>query len=357
MVWTLLSMVLCLGSMLASQSHQESQAAAMTHTQDLRALNSETARAQSLALTSLLDLQVGNQDSHWPDYQDCATSVESLLLTSAASQIPSSDFTTVVSSLTQWRDGLTIAHHDAASSGLVSGALDSIQTYYTAVSAAISAQISATEDQISSDTPYIALGIVASVLGALGFVVVSVLTARRSHRVINIGLTIGLLSIVGAIVCSGIYAARSAEISDTDSRVANLAQAQADVWDMRSSDALFVLDPGSSATHRNTSGDLMDSIGSELASVAAGSDVSDLQDAQDTLQTSQDPGGWSTAVLNDSMWDDIGDWLDSAISLDTLDSASMVVPALSYVVIVAGCCVVAVIATLAGIHARTKEYL
>ena len=360
-VWTLLSTVLCLASILASQSHQQSSAGAMVHAQDLRDLRSEVSHAQSLALASLLDPQTDEGADRWDSYLGSRTQIDLLLLTSAASADHPTDLGGVADFLRVWQENLSVAHHDALAPETSGIDVRDVTASFDDVMAAIGAESSATADQGSSSTPFIVLSIVASVLGGLGFVVVSVVTARRSHRVINIGLSIGLLAIIAAIVAVGIYASRSADIATTDSRAATLSQAQSDVWTAQAQDILSVLEPDSWQSHTASAGDLILSAQHNLAGFPAlnlsPSDISTLGQTQSTIASTEDLETRKELVTNETPWKDVADTIGTLIDQQRPDSHNLVVPAVGYVITVATCCVIAIIATLAGIHARTKEYL
>ena len=354
-VWTLVSTVLCLASVLASQSHQESSAGALIHAQDLRDLRCEVAQAQATALTSLVGPQSSSSDL-WDAYVSSRTQIDLLLLGSAASAAHPADLGPVADTLRVWQENLAVTRHDALGPGMAAGATGDITASYTDVMSAIAAELSATADQESSSTPFIVLSLLASVLGGLGFVVVSVLTARRSHRVINIGLSIGLLAIIAAIVAVGVYANRSGEISVTDTRIAALSQAESDTWDSLTQDSLSVLEPDSWQSHTGLAGDLLTSVQNNLDGLSPVADITALTTTQSDIASADDPDARSALVTDLSPWQATASAIDAAIDAARPDSADLVVPALGYVVTVATCCVIAIIATLAGIHARTKEY-
>ena len=358
-VWTLVSTVLCLASILASQSHQEASAGALIHAQDLRDLRSEAAQAQATALATLAGSQSSQADL-WTSYVDSRAQIDLLLLGSAASAVQPADLGHVADTLRTWQDNIAVAHHDALGPGMAAGAVTDITASYTDVMSAIATELAATAGQESSSTPFIVLSLLASVLGGLGFVVVSVLTARRSHRVINIGLSIGLIAIIAAIVAVGVYASRSSEISVTDTRIAALSQAESDTWDILTNDTLSVLDPASWQSHVGVAGSILESMQDNLNALSPTSGLtaplSDLAAAQSAIASAEDTDARSALVTDLGSWQTTASALGAAIDAARPDSADLVVPALGYVVTVATCCVIAIIATLAGIHARTKEY-
>jgi len=359
-VWTLVSTVLCLASVLASQSHQETSAGALVHAQDLRDLRSEVTHAQSAALISLIDPQTTGADS-WKTYDDSRTQVDLLLLGAAASAVHPADLQDVATALGDWQDTCAVAHHDALGAGMAPDATTQITSSYADVLEAITWQLNATSNQESSSTPFIVLSIVASVLGGLGFVVVSVVTARRSHRVINIGLSVGLLAIIAAIVTVGVYANQSGKISVTDSRIASLSTAESDVWTSLSEDALSILEPDSSQTHTVSATNSVSSASTAVNSAnpvysSVSTSVSALTKSQSTISSTSDPDARKALIQDQSVWQDAANAISAAIDAERPASMSLVVPALGYVITVATCCVIAIIATLAGIHARTKEY-
>ena len=358
-VWTLVSTVLCLASVLASQSHQEASAGALIHAQDLRDLRSEVSQAQATALTSLVGSHASSADL-WKSYVDSRTQIDLLLLGSAASAAHPTDLGHVADTLRTWQENIAVTHHDASGSGISSTASADITASYTTVMSAIETELNATTNQESSSTPFIVLSILASVLGGLGFVIVSILTARRSHRVINIGLSIGLLAIIAAIVAVGVYANHSGQISDTDSRISVLSQAQSDTWDVLTDDTLSVLEPEVWQSHVGAGAILLKSVQDNLNGMSSAADIGTPLDTlaatQSDITTINDADGRTVLVTNLSPWQDTASAISSEIDVIRPDSADLVVPALGYVVTVATCCVIAIIATLAGIHARTKEY-
>jgi len=359
-VWTLVSTVLCLISVLASQSHQEASAGALVHAQDLRDLRSEVSQAQATALTSLIDPQGTGGANLWNLYGKSRTQVDLLLLGSAASATHPTDLGDVANALRTWQEDLAVAHHDATGLGMTAAAISGITSDYTAMMNTINAELDSTASQESSSTPFIVLSILASSLGGLGFVVVLIVTARRSHRVINIGLSIGLLAIVAAIVAVGIYANHSGQISDTDSRIATLSQAESDTWDVLSNDAVSVLDPGSWTSHTDLATSLLTSVQDNLVNLPPPTPITSplaaLVSTQSTIASTADTDARSALVTDLDPWQTEASAISAAIDSERPDSASLVVPALGYVITVATCCVIAIIATLAGIHARTKEY-
>ena len=358
-VWTLVSTVLCLASVLASQSHQEASAGALIHAQDLRDLRSEVSEAQAMALTSLIDPE-GSGTNLWASYGDSRTQIDVLLLGSAASAAHPADLGDVADALRTWQEDLAVAHHDALGPGMTPDAVPGITADYTAVTDAISTELAGAADQESSSTPFIVLSILASSLGGLGFVVVLVVTARRSHRVINIGLSIGLLAIIAAIVAVGVYANKSGQITVTDTRIAALSQAESDTWDVLSNDAVSVLDPGSWTSHTDLATNLLTSVQDNLVNLPPPAPITSplaaLVSTQSAIASTADTDARSALVTDLDPWQTEVSAISSAINSARPDSESLVVPALGYVVTVATCCVIAIIATLAGIHARTKEY-
>jgi len=359
-VWTLVATVLCLGSILASQAHQESSAASLIHAQDLRDLQSEVSHAHAEALTSFLDSGVTGQ-GQWDSFQTSRTQIDILLLTSAASANYPEDLSEIASTLRAWQDQLTLAHRDARdvpSDELPDLDIDQVTASFSAVTDAIGSEVATTSDQGSASNPFTVMSILASVLGGVGFVIVSVVVARRSHRVINIGLTIGLLAIIGAIVAVGVYASRSSQISVTDSRIATLAQAQSDTWNTQTLSALSVLDPDSWQSHTRDASELTTLIRANLNGFSGPTTtLIALADAQETLAVTDDTAERSAQVLDGIPWKNAAAAISAALDQERPDTSSLVVPALGYVITVASCCVIAIIATLAGIHARTKEYL
>ena len=358
-VWTLVSTVLCLASVLASQSHQEASAGSLIHAQDLRDLRSEVSQAQALALTSLINPNDSGIEL-WSSYTDSRTHIDLLLLASAASAAHPTDLGNVADALRIWQEDVAVTHHDAVGPGIAPSATLEITASYTDAINAINAELAAAAAQESSSTPFIVLSILASVLGGLGFVVVLVITARRSHRVINIGLSIGLIAIIAAIVSVGVYANRSGQISVTDTRITSLSQAETDAWDSLSRDALSVLEPGAWQSQTDLADTHVTSVRDNLAKLtgvsSASSAMYDLNSRQSSINGTEDLDSRTALVLDETPWQNITTAINTTIDSERPDSTNLVVPALGYVITVATCCVIAIIATLAGIHARTKEY-
>jgi hypothetical protein len=189
------------------------------------------------------------------------------------------------------------------------------------------------------------VSIVAAAFAVAGFLAAAVITARRSRRVVNAGLTTGLLAVIGIVAMAGVYASQVSRISTADSSFARLTQAEANVWDARSQVALAVLDPGQSPSPLGEAGSLLTTATSALGGDGVATDLANLSTAltNGTLTVGSDL--WQTTIAG----------LDSA-GHNRPDPAGLVVSATPAVIIVSGLGVVAAIAALAGIHARTKEY-
>ena len=352
-VWTLLSAVLCVGSILASQSQQESSASAMVHAQDLRDLRSSVSHAQASALSSLLQ---ASDAPAWKAYEDARDRVDQFMLASAASANSPAEMNQIASAIRHWQDDLILAHQSKLSDNttLLKDLLDSFTTVTTRIGDAYSSA-----SQGPSTAPFITMGIIASILGGLGFLMVAFATARRSHRVINIGLSIGLLAVIGAIVVVGIYASRSSQISVLDSRISSLSEAEVHTWDSQALAALSVLDVDSWTTHvmdaQSHGGSLRKALSS--AGFDLGKPVEGLILRLDQIADATDPDLRTSLVVDSEPWESMDLVLRNAIEAERPSSGSLVVPAMSYVILLTSFCIVAVIAALAGIHTRTKEYV
>jgi len=352
-VWTLLATALCIASVVATGSHQQSAAATMIQDQNLRDLRTEVAHAQALAFTYCLD----PQDPAWTAYQTSSDQIDTWLLTAAANASNPSDLTGVASAIRQWQDGIVIAHQEAQTTGVSASTAQSLQTLYSAIDAQITAHSTPVGAHQSASVAFLVIGLVMAGIGVLGFLAGLVLTARRTRRFLNIGLAVGLLAMVGTVTVIGVYAGHSAAAQQVDSRVAIVSEAQAQTWDSQSMAAMSVLDPLQASSYEAQTRTLVQDIQATLTrNGLANKFVDDLNQRQDTIANTSDPAQRSSLIVDSSPWTSQASVLGSMISSDRPDEDSLVVQALWYIVMVAAACVIAIIATLAGIHARTREY-
>jgi hypothetical protein len=357
-IWTLLATALCIGSVLATQTQQESSAATMLHAQDLRDLRSAVAKTHATGLSLMTSPM--NSDLI-AAYDQVRSTTDHLILASAGSYVGHGDMGSVISSIRTWQDDLAVSLHIISNGSVDPLRVSLLDTEFRNVTTAIDQAYSSVSVDATSTTPFIIIGIIASVLGGLGFVMVSVVTARRSRRIINPGLTIGLLAVIAAIVTVGFYASKSAEISVVDSRISAFSQAQADTWTSRAQVAMGVLDPDQWSTHLTQAQTTAHSIQPTVMKVVAFID-SDLEEGFTTLSSAVDSlvtdSSSAPHTLSSNLpWLDLAQTLSNLIDDERLTEDNLVVPAMWYTALLALLCVVAVVFLLSGLHSRTKEYL
>jgi len=325
----------------------------MIQDQNLRDLRSEVAHAQALATTYLL----APTDSEWKAYQTSSDQIDTWLLTAASNASNPADLTVVASAIRHWQDGITLAHQEAATASVSASTAQALQTAYALVGEQITTQLTAAGAHRSASIAFLVIGLVMAGIGVLGFLAGLVLTARRTRRLVNVGLAIGLVAMIGTLSVIGAYTGQSAFAQSVDSRVAVLSEAQATTWDSWSMAAMSVLDPDRASSYDAQATKLVAEVQANLSQNGlATSDIDALVQRQGTIATTTDPAQRSSLIVDASPWQTQASDLESMISADRPDQDSLVVQALWYVVMVAAACVLAVISTLAGIHARTKEY-
>jgi len=352
-VYTLVVTVFGVVAVTAAQTEQQSRAETITHAQDVRDLRVEVAQAQASALASLLDPQGGD----WTTYQQVSSTIDLSLLTAAASASHPSDLEATASGIRQWRDDITVAHNQATSAASAPDATTVDTAYHTQVVAALSGDAGVTTDDQASWITVVrfALGLFATAV--LVHLLAMVVMAQRTHRVINIGLAIAMLAVAGATAVLGIYDARSSQISVTDSRVATLSQAQADTWDIQSMTLMAVVAPDTSASSLAQATSLMGSLATAASTFPDLADsVSQVSSRMSDVTSAADDASRAALALDATPWQATAAAIGADIDAQRLDTATLVVSSLWYVVALASGCVVAIIATLAGVHARIKEY-
>jgi len=353
-VWTILQTALCIGSIMASQNQQEIAASSMIHAQDLRDLHSEVSYAQSLALCALL---APEDAGLWTSYENTSATIDSLLLASAASASDPQDMATIAQTLRTWQNQVTLAYYHAGTDGVTVPVAQTLDSDFGKLATAIEqASYSARSGQ--SANPFIVSGIIASVLGAFGFIIVMWVTARRSHRVLNLGLSVGLGAIIAAIVVVGVYAGQSSQITVVDSRIANLSEAVTSTWDARSLSAMTVLNPNSYPPYQQAVENLatLTRVNLQGAGVSLVGELNNVVATQTTIAETPDPDERAALVLTETTWQTLVKSINTYINLERPAQGSLVVNALWYTILLSLCALAAIIAALAGIHTRTKEY-
>jgi hypothetical protein len=349
-VWTLLSFAVGTGVILAWERDQADTAEAILHAQDLRDLRAQVAQANAAGLIWAID---PSDDPAWTAYQQASDQVADLLVRTAANSGTSPHLNEVSRALRAWQDAVAGAH-----AALDPTAIADITAHYQSVTDILDTTMFATGSSDSSWRTFTAVGIVASCLSAVGFVVAGTLTARRTHRVVNIGLTLGLLAVIGAIVVISLHASQSLRIQVAEQSNAALSQAQADLWDARSQASLAVLDPAAGQDHANQAQALADRLTAGLADeppmqVWALS----LSDHVDQIAGDLTAADRAPLVLDAAPWQDAANAIADQLDVQRPVPDALVVPALVPVISLAGLCLVAIVATLAGIHTRVQEYV
>jgi len=351
-VLALLSAVLCVMSLLAQQAAQTKVAAQVLYVQDLRDLRTNVSWAQSAALSSFLD-PAGGGKADWNTYSGPATkAVATSLVAAAQSAASTGDLIDIEMALFAWQDALAVAH-DA---GLAPGADPAGLAAVTKASATLLLRLDLATNAASPAIPdngWIALSLVVTSLCVVGFVAASVALARRTHRVLNIGLTIGLLAAIVTIIIVGSYASESANIRLSDSEMAAWSQTQTATWDLRTACAMTVMDPNAPAPSTaivvsGITGGVppnVNTLGTALSNHIASILGADNQAARIAL------------VLNADPWQKLADAIGRIIQADRDERGQLVVSATWYVILLAAMCLSSIIATMGGIHARAKEYL
>jgi len=350
---TLIATAVGVAATLAAEDTQHQSAVAMVHAQDLRDLRTAVAAAQATALACLADPAAAKGEC--PALESANQAVDAALLASAASAAQHTGvdkLTATATTLRHWQSAaiLAVATRDAQwTTGLTTG-YDALAADLFRATAGGSAGTT-----VSAMEP---VAIVVAVIALLAFLGALVVVARRSHRVINIGLAVGLLAVIGIMSILGVHTGRSAAISAADARIADLGTAQAAVWDARSANLAGLLTPAQWPDLDAAARADLTTAQSLLAPYpTAESRAAGLLDAQQQLTDATDVATRTPLVLDATPWNSLtGTIADTTNSLRP-DQTQLVIPALPYAIPLAGLAVVAIVATLGGIHVRTEEYV
>ena len=343
MVLTLLSSLICVIAIETSQSGQASVADHLVSAQDLRDLHAEAARAESTALVWLVE----PTSTTWQSYQLANDQIDLLLMGSAASAEQPSDLAAVASALRNWQEAVTIAHYHGGADAAV---IQTVADRYGDLSSALAAATASIAPRGSS--ALVVIGLVAAVIAMLGFICALVMVALRSHRVVNLGLVVGLAAVIGIVTVMGVYNARPQQILAMDSQTAQLSQVLADTWDVRSLDALSILLPHNNTVPQATA--LVDSLKEALRPHDLPVDL--LANRQESIMSTTDTQSLTDLVTDVLPWQTLADSIAESIDNQRSDPHDLILSAQWSLVAVCLLCVVAAIATLAGINSRTKEY-
>jgi hypothetical protein len=341
-IWTLLATAWCVGSLLTTQTQQEEAAAAYSHGQDLLDLKAGIAWAHSAGLVLLTDQ---DNPTFRRDFNEANRVVDRQLVACASSSLDLEAMSRVATAVRAWQSlfASTLAAGELPDDFTVSdldGAYQSVRDSLAAADTSLS---------FIYTYPSIIGAIVASVLGALGFIVVSIMTARRSRRVINVGLTLGLLAVIATIMVGASYAKQYSNVYTDNDQLSYMIDAKCKMWSSRGVQAMSEYPPylGSGSTGQESldrARSYLDKANEQFAQEMTGYLATIEQALKDDNITSQDP--WIAAATA----------IDDKVDTIRLNHDDIVTPATGYVIAVSVLGIVAVICLLVGISARTKEY-
>ena len=352
-VWLLIAVVassaLGVFSIVASESAQESSAQSTAYFQDLEDVQSTVTQAHTYGL---LD-QVG---AHSGDlYNETVLEVDSLLVQLAHDGPGDArSLAALFTDVREWSAGVAV---DAQSSYAQPG-LDSDKAYETA-NTTLSRLIDESSQSRDSGQTYVILGIVALSVGCACLLAGLILTAYRSHRVINIGLTLALLASIGSITTLGLYASNTAAISTSDHTASRVVQASYHAWNSLRLDCLSSIDSAHSESH-------LDMAAQELSTAQALTADRDLavESALTTLATLHDSIAGTSGVDREkalasatSTWTDFQGVVDATLNNTRPNPESLVVDSAPYIIALVLCGLAGVGSVLYGVHVRAKEYL
>jgi hypothetical protein len=344
-IWTILATALCIGSVIETKNQQEISASVNTHAQDLHDLYAGVVELHADRLVALTDLENSTLATQ---AETAAVSLDSSLLASASSATSADDLSAlgdVLSTLRSWQARYTLATQgDQLPAAFTVRELDqgadklkdSIRRAHSSL-------------DVVSTTGFIVVGIIASILGAVGFVLVLVKTAQRSHRILNIGLTIGLLAVIAIIATVGVYANKSSAIYRDQGQESTLLEAHTEIWESRAEAARNELSAisgtsDSPQSHLNTARRLITSL-----------DVPEGKQLIEYLAAIE-------KTFPEQQFGSIEPWRNASTQLRDIMEANrplpdqLIVDITGYIANLFLMGIVAVIGLLAGISTRTKEY-
>ncbi|MDR2973284.1 MAG: hypothetical protein LBV00_01025 [Propionibacteriaceae bacterium] len=350
-VSTLVAAVLGVIATVVSQADQADLVASQASSLNLMEMKAMGAEAQSDALSSLLDPHGSQGRSQWQAYTDATATMTDLLLTATGSTSSPTDLHDVAQSFSAWQSALFSVHQDGLAAAVTPDALKPATQTYTVMIDALTAHVALHTD---TDSTIIVVAFVLAVLVSIGFVMALIATARRSHRVINIGVTIALLLSLGSVYVLSWYNGQTTAAHTISDATWTLTDVRVDTWDTRSLSASAILDP----TTRTTSPTATEAA-SQLEAPASDwwfelSEETAAVVNQVATISAATPDQARTLILDDSSWRLLSDKIGALVSY-TPPTRSLI-PAFVPASLIAGLGAGAVIATLAGVHARTKEY-
>lgn len=334
---------------------QNDQSSLFVHAQNLQELRVELSHGQALALSSFLNPKSSQGSISWQAYEESRNEIPSLILAAAASaKDPIEGVGDVALAVLQWQDTIYTVKRSITETRPADYNIQKVTSSFAEVEQAMTRAVAKMVEAPSYYTLFRTLGVVASILAGLGFLLASWLSAQRTHRVINIGLTIGLVAMIGVIITVQLFVARSSELSNADDQANQLSQAQYQTWDCQSLSALSILLPDSPEDFSSSALKLANSV---LDQVAGWNDLSDSATAvvgiQEKIAETDNP---MELMLNSSVWHDSASAISDIITVIRPSPDSLAEP-IWYSITLAGLCAVAVTATVVGINVRTKEYL
>jgi hypothetical protein len=205
---------------------------------------------------------------------------------------------------------------------------------------------------------FLVIGLALSFLTAIGFLTSLVLFARRTHRVVNLGLALGLIAAIAPTVVVANFALQSQAIDAHQSVVSGLAQARIDVWDSRTQDIHALIDAQSCPDCTQNATLLIAGLGQNLGSFALSSDIATAWQALEVFQSTLDSTGTtSPAQINDTTsWQELSTALTTVITDLRPAPTALVISSLGPSAALAGLGLFGLIATLVGVNSRLKEY-
>ncbi|MDR0848141.1 MAG: hypothetical protein LBN10_03715 [Propionibacteriaceae bacterium] len=356
-LWLLIVTLVCTAfgvvCVVVSESAQESSAQAAAYSQDLEDLHSTLAQAHADALLHFAG--AGTMDS----YAD-ATSQADSLLAGLAHDSPS-DAQDLVSLFTAVRQWSTQVGVDAQSRTPNSG--QASQTAYETVDETLTRLIDATSPNRDSGLTILVLGLVGLGVGALCLLAGLILTALRSHRVINVGLALALLATIGSIVTVGLYSANTTAISSSDETASRVVQASYHAWTALQQDCLSIIDPTNAASHLELAAkEVSTALGivpdRDAAVYEVASQLSGLDAYNESIASASAGDDRRVAVSDKAVfWTDFQAIVDTTVDGIRPDPKSLVVNSVPYIVALVACGLTGVACVLYGVHVRAKEYL
>ncbi|MDR2930062.1 MAG: hypothetical protein LBV06_04040 [Propionibacteriaceae bacterium] len=341
-----------LSAIATSQSNQQQVAATVQHVHDLQDLRADVAQAQSIAMASFVATTPQQVDTQWQGYEQAGEAIAKSMVGAAVNTTDLAQMNQIVTDLTRWQTAVALAHGAGASPTTASATIQTVVDAQASLDSTLSGAIdSVGQTTVTSSALVVAL--VVAVATACLFLTALVIIARRTHRVINIGVAIGLIAAVAMVAPLAGYLKATTEADHSSTYRGQLSAIDVNVWSGRSMGALRILDPSRSAdTVTAMTSDVVTAVGQTGMSGQVEAALQAFVAHQNQAATDSTPD----LVLDATTWQDLSDQINSEISSVTTWAAAGVVPSLtpSILIVVGG--LIGIGGTLAGVHARTKEY-